>query len=399
MYDVIVVGARCAGASTAMLLARRGHRVLLVDRSTFPSDLRLSTHLVWQPGIAALHRWGLLDEVAASGCPALTTAALDVGPFTVTGSMPAADGIREAYAPRRVVLDAILVEAAVAAGAELWEGCTVDELLTDDGTAARTRVRGIRGHLRGGRTVSATATIVVGADGMRSPVAAEVGAPTYLERPARQGTYFTYWSGLPSRVPTLYPRPYRSVVTTPTHDDLTMVAVNWVIDDYSAARRDIEGEYHRAVAEIAPELAEQLRGGRREDRWIGAAVPSRFRRPFGPGWALVGDAGYLKDPCTAQGITDAFHHAELLAEALDDGLRRRRSFGDALADYERQRNAAAMPMYEFTYATSALEPPTPQEAELFEAMRDDPALIERFLGVFAGTVPVQDFFASLDAAA
>jgi flavin-dependent dehydrogenase len=399
MYDVIVVGARCAGATTAMLLARRGHRVLLVDRSTFPSDLRLSTHLVWQPGIAALHRWGLRDEVAASGCPALTTAALDVGPFTVTGSMPAADGIREAYAPRRIVLDAILVEAAVAAGAELWEGCTVDELLTDDATAAGTRVRGIRGHLRGGRTVSATATIVVGADGVRSPVAAKVGAPTYLERPARQGTYFTYWSGLPSRVPTLYPRAYRSVVTTPTHDDLTMVAVNWVVDDYRAVRRDIEGEYHRAVAEIAPELAEQLRAGRREDRWIGAAVPSHFRRPFGPGWALVGDAGYLKDPCTAQGITDAFHHAELLAEALDDGLRGRRPFGDALADYERQRNAAVMPMYEFTYATSALEPPTPQEAELFEAMRDDPALTERFLGLFAGTVAPQDFFASLEAAA
>jgi flavin-dependent dehydrogenase len=399
MYDVIVVGARCAGATTAMLLARQGHRVLLVDRSTFPSDMRLSTHLVWQPGTAALHRWGLLDAVAASGCPALTTAVLDVGPFAVTGAMPAADGIREAYAPRRIVLDAILVEAAVAAGAELWDGCTVDELLTDDDTAAGTRVRGIRGHLRGGRTVSATATIVVGADGVRSPVAAKVGAPTYLERPARQGTYFTYWSGLASRVPTLYPRAYRSVVTTPTHDDLTMVAVNWVVDDYRAVRRDIEGEYHRAVAEIAPELAEQLRGGRREDRWIGAAVPSHFRRPFGPGWALVGDAGYLKDPCTAQGITDAFHHAELLAEALDDGLRRHRPFDDALADYERRRNTAVMPMYEFTYATSALEPPTPQEAELFEAMRDDPALTERFLGVFAGTVPVQDFFAAPDAAA
>ncbi|MDF2976335.1 MAG: oxidoreductase [Actinomycetospora sp.] len=399
MYDVIVVGARCAGATTAMLLARRGHRVLLVDRSTFPSDLRLSTHLVWQPGIAALERWGLRDEVAASGCPALTTAALDVGPFTVTGSMPAADGIREAYAPRRVVLDAILVAAAVAAGAELWEGCTVDELLTDDDTGAGPRVHGIRGHLRGGRTVSATATIVVGADGMRSPVAATVGAPTYLERPARQGTYFTYWSGLPGRVPTLYPRAYRSVVTTPTNDDLTMVAVNWVIDDYRSVRRDIEGEYHRAVAEIAPELAEQLRAGRREDRWIGAAVPSRFRRPFGPGWALVGDAGYVKDPCTAQGITDAFHHAELLTEALDDGLRGRRPVDDALADYERRRNAAAMPMYEFTYATSALEPPTPQEAELFGAMRDDPALTERFLGLFAGTVSPQDFFAPLDAAA
>jgi choline dehydrogenase-like flavoprotein len=132
MYDVIVVGARCAGATTAMLLARKGHRVLLVDRSTFPSDLRLSTHQVWQPGVAALKRWGLLDEVTASGCPAMTTAALDVGPFTVTGTMPPAHGVREAYAPRRVVLDAILVNAAVQAGAELWEGCTVDGLLTGD---------------------------------------------------------------------------------------------------------------------------------------------------------------------------------------------------------------------------------------------------------------------------
>ena len=307
MYDVIVVGARCAGASTALLLTHRGHRVLLVDRSTFPSDLRLSTHLVWQPGVAALKRWGLLDELVASGCPAMTTAALDVGPYTLTGAIPAADGVREAYAPRRIVLDAILVNAAVEAGAELWDGCTVDELLTDDTPGAGPRVRGIRGHLRSGRTVSATATVVVGADGMRSPVAARVAAPTYLERPARQGTYFTYWSGLPNRVNTLYPRPYRSVVTIPTNDDLTLVAVNWTIDDYRAVRHDIEGHYHRAVAEIAPELADQLRAGRREDRWIGAAVPSRFRRPYGPGWALVGDAGYVKDPCTAQGITDAFH--------------------------------------------------------------------------------------------
>ena len=385
MYDVIVVGARCAGASTALLLARKGHRVLLVDRNTFPSDLRLSTHLVWQPGVAALKRWGLLDELAESGCPAMTTAALDVGPFTLTGTIPAADGISEAYAPRRIVLDTMLVKAAVQAGAELWEGCTVDELVTADGPGAR--VRGIRGRTRGGQAVTATATVVVGADGMRSPTAARLQAPTYLERPARQGTYFTYWSGLPNRVNTLYTRPYRSVVTIPTHDDLTLIVVNWAIDDYRAVRHDIEGHYHRTIAEVAPELAEQLRGGRREDRWIGAAVPSYFRRPYGPGWALVGDAGYLKDPCTAQGITDAFRHAELLADALDDGLRRTRPLAEALAGYEQQRNAAAMPMYEFTYANSALEPPTAQEKELFEAMRDDPALTARFLGVFAGTCP------------
>jgi flavin-dependent dehydrogenase len=328
----------------------------------------------------------------------MTTAAMDVGGFTVTGPMPAADGVREAYAPRRIVLDAILVNAAVEAGAELWEGCTVDELLTDDSAGAGPQVRGIRGHLRGGRTVSATAAVVVGADGMRSPTAARVGASMYLARPARQGTYFTYWSGLPSRVNTLYPRPYRSVVTIPTNNDLTLVAVNWTIDDYRAVRHDIESHYHRTIAQVAPELAEQLRGGHREDRWIGAAVPSYFRRPYGPGWALVGDAGYLKDPCTAQGITDAFRHAELLADALDDGLRRRRPFGDALADYERQRNTAAMPMYEFTYATSALEPPTAQQIQLFDAMRSDPALTGRFFGVFAGTVPVSDVFGAQQSA-
>jgi 2-polyprenyl-6-methoxyphenol hydroxylase-like FAD-dependent oxidoreductase len=128
-------------------------------------------------------------------------------------------------------------------------------------------------------------------------------------------------------------------------------------------------------------------------------VPSWFRRPYGPGWALVGDAGYLKDPCTAQGITDAFLHAELLAGALDDGLRRCRPFSDALAAYERQRNAAVMAMYDFTYATSALAPPTPQDERLFAGMRDDPVLAGRFFGVFAGTVAVQDFVASLSMAA
>ena len=189
------------------------------------------------------------------------------------------------------------------------------------------------------------------------------------------------------------------MVAIPTNDDLTLVAVNWAIDDYRAVRHDIEGHYHRTISDIAPELGEQLRGRRREDRWIGAAVPSRFRRPYGPGWALVGGAGYLKDPCTAQGITDAFLHAELLADALDDGLRHRRPFGDALAEYERQRNAAVMPMYDFTYATSALEPPTAQEIQLFDAMRSDPILTGRFFGVFAGTVAVQDFFAPLSTAA
>ena len=221
MYDAVVVGARCAGASTAMLLARKGHRVLLVDRSTFPSDMRLSNHLVWPPGIAQLRRWELLEDLVDTGCPGITTASIDVGPFTVTGRIPGCDGVAEAYAPRRKVLDGVLVEAATRSGVDLWEGCAVEALLVDD----RGRVSGIRGRSRGGRTVTAEAAIVVGADGMRSSIARMVAAPTYLERPARRGIYFTYWSGLPVDELKLYSRPYRSVVTFPTHDDLTVVVV------------------------------------------------------------------------------------------------------------------------------------------------------------------------------
>ena len=391
MYDVVVVGARCAGASTALLLARRGHRVLLVDRDSLPSDHLLSTHLIWPTGIAHLKRWGLLDRLVRAGTPGMSTGTLDVGPFSVTGRFPAVDGIGEAYAPRRRVLDSLLLEAATAEGVDLWDRCTVDGLLTeDDGTGPR--VCGVHGRRAGGRTVTATARLVVGADGMRSAVARLVQAPTYLERPPRQGTYFTYWSGLPVPGNTLFTRPWRSAVAYPTDDELTLVAVNWPIDDYRPVRADIAGNYLRTLGEVAPRLADRLRDARREERWIGTAIPSFFRRPHGAGWALVGDAGYVLDPCTAQGITDAFAHAELLTEAVDDGLTGRRDLGTALADYEQQRNAAVRPMYEFTYEQAGLEPPPTEAQALFEAMRDDADLVSRFLGVFAGSVPVPDFF-------
>jgi 2-polyprenyl-6-methoxyphenol hydroxylase-like FAD-dependent oxidoreductase len=390
-FDAIVVGARCGGAATAMLLARRGHRVLLVDRATFPSDMPLSNHLVWPPGVAALDRWGLRDELARTGCPALTSGTIDVGPFALTGRFPPAGGVAEAYAPRRRILDGILVEAATRAGAELWEGCTVDGLLrTGDGET----VRGIRGRVRG-HTVEATAAIVVGADGMRSTVARMVDAPTYHERPARQGIYFTYWSGVPvADAATLYSRPYRSVVTVPTHDGLTVVSISLPVHAFRAARADIAGHYARTLDEVAPELAEQVRAGRREERWIGAATPGFFRRPHGRGWALVGDAGYVKDPCTAQGISDAFHHAELLAGAIDTGLRDPEAMHAALVGYEQRRNDAVMAMYEFTWQRSALEPPTPQMQQLLLALRDDPTRTELFFGVFTGSVSPTDFFAA-----
>src|SRR3954447_25264473 len=131
-YDAIIVGARCAGSPTAMLLARKGYRVLVVDRATFPSDT-VSTHLVQPSGVAALDRWGVLDGVVASDCPPIDIHRFDFGPLAISGTPLAVDGWSTAYAPRRTVLDTLLVDAAAASGAEVREGFIVDEVMVEDG--------------------------------------------------------------------------------------------------------------------------------------------------------------------------------------------------------------------------------------------------------------------------
>jgi flavin-dependent dehydrogenase len=172
MYDAIVIGARCAGSPTAMLLARKGYRVLLADKARFPSDMVMSTHWIQQSGVAFLKGWGLLGKVRASNCPAITKMSLDLGPFTLSGSPTPARDVTEAYCPRRTVLDKILVDAAVEAGAELREGCLVNDLVWDT-----ERVTGIRATMKGGSPFTAEARIVIGADGMHSTLARAVGAP------------------------------------------------------------------------------------------------------------------------------------------------------------------------------------------------------------------------------
>jgi len=388
-YDAVVIGARCAGSPTAMLLARSGHRVLLLDKATFPSDT-MSTHLVHPPGVAALERWGLMERLQDSGCPPVETYSFDFGPLTIAGTPQPVDGIAHGYCPRRTVLDQLLVDAAVEAGAELGEGFVVDELLADDGT-----VTGLRGHARGGTTVTERARVVIGADGRHSLVARAVGAEQYDERPSRLAMYYAYWSGLPSVGfdTTIRAEHRRGWAAVPTHDDLTVVPFGWPIDEFHANRSDVEAAF-LATVEHAPQFAERVRAARRESRFVGSAqLPGYFRKPFGPGWALLGDAGYHKNPITAMGINDAFRDAELLAAALDDAFGARRSYDQALGEYQQIRDREARPIYELTDDFAQLQPPPPQLQHLLAATRASQAAMDAFVSVQAGTLPAPEFFA------
>jgi flavin-dependent dehydrogenase len=385
-FDAIVVGARAAGAPAAMLLARKGYRVLLVDRATFPSDT-MSTHLIHAPGMELLQRWGLADRVIASGCPPVTGYRLDVGPFAIAGAPRGTAGAPHAFAPRRIILDAILVDAAVEAGAELREGTSVDGLIVEDGV-----VRGIRGRDRAGVMFEERSRVVIGADGVHSSVARWVDAPITHEVPALEALYYAYWSGFPADGEfQLYQRGERGFGVIPTNDDLTVVVVAWPVDEFEANRSDLLGNYLRAF-DVEPSLAERARAGRRETRLVGAKMQNFYRQSHGPGWALIGDAGYHKDAVTAQGITDAFRDAELVASALDDAFTGRRAKDEALAWYEHTRDSSTRPMFDLTCQLAANDPPSEAEVELFALVASREDATQDFVSVFAGTMPVEAFF-------
>jgi 2-polyprenyl-6-methoxyphenol hydroxylase-like FAD-dependent oxidoreductase len=384
-YDVIVVGARCGGSPTAMLLARKGYRVLLIDKAKFPSDM-LSTHVVQPPGCAALARWGLLDRVVATGCPPIHTFAFDFGPVKLSGA-PGNEDAPRAYCPRRTLLDKILVDGAAEAGVEIREEFSVDEIVVQDG-----RVAGIKGRSKGSEPVTEHATVVVGADGRHSLVARVVEAAQYNEKPPIQGGYYTYFSGLPvdGRFE-IYVRPNRGFAAAPTNDGLTMVVVGWPIAEHEQNKKDYEGSFLRTL-ETVPAFADRLRSAKREDRLFGAVTPNYFRKPYGAGWALVGDAGYQKDPITAQGITDAFLDAERCSDALDQSLSGSRSFDDAMAGYQRTRDEHVLPMYEFTCELARLAPPPPETQHLFAAMQGNQKAMDGFAQMNAGTISPAQFF-------
>ena len=210
---------------------------------------------------------------------------LDFGPLSIDGSPHPSGGVHLAYAPRRTILDKLLVDAASRAGAEVRDAFSVEELVFEDGA-----VCGVRGRGVAGQSVVERARIVIGADGRHSAVAGFVEAEEYHSRlPLLVATY-TYWSGLPVDTYSVFIRPQRGWGVLPTHDDLTLVVVGWPYREFEINRHDLEGHYRRSL-ELAPAFAERVGAAKREAPFVSTAVRNYFRKPFGPGWALVGDAG------------------------------------------------------------------------------------------------------------
>jgi 2-polyprenyl-6-methoxyphenol hydroxylase-like FAD-dependent oxidoreductase len=382
MYDAIVVGARCAGSPTAMLLARMGHRVLLVDRASFPSDT-LSTHYIHQSGVAHLERWGLLPRIVAAGAAGVRDYTLDVGPFALQGAPPPLGAVDRGYSLRRMVLDEILVEEAARAGAVVRQQFPVEGLVTEGARVVGIRSRGRTEHAR----------IVIGADGLGSLVARAVGAPTYNDNGTLTCAYYAYWTGVEMRGVELYPRDGQMIVAAPTDDDQVVIAAFWPRGEFHGVRSDVERHFMAALDRAAPGLAERVRAGTRVERFRGSGrLPNVYRRPHGDGWALVGDAGHHKDPILALGIGDAFRDAGLLAEAVDDGLRGGAPMDRALAGYEQRRNALSAGGFQSTLDFARLQAPPPLMQQLFMALRDRPDDRDRLFGTFAGTVPADEFF-------
>jgi len=361
-YDAIVVGARCAGAATAMLLARQGLQVLAIDRGRHGTDT-LSTHALMRAGVLQLHRWGILDDLITAGTPAVRTTSFHYGDDVVEIEIKPRGGVDALYAPRRTVIDRLLVDAARKSGAEVVHQVRLVELLR----SADNRVSGVVMRGADGRVHEVGAGLVVGADGMRSTVADLVSAETHRVGAHATAVIFSYWSGVGLSGYHWYYRPGTSVGAIETNDGLTCIFVAIPPKRFrDEIRFDISAGYHKGLMECDPGLADAVASANRVEKFRGFSGHVGFmRKSWGPGWMLVGDAGYFKDPLTAHGITDALIDAELLARAVAQG-------GDsALSAYQDARDDHATKLFEVTDAVASFEWNLPDLQKLHRSLSDE----------------------------
>ncbi len=343
-YDVIVVGARAAGAATAMLLARSGLKVLAIDRQAYGSDT-LSTHALMRGGVAQLARWGVLPDLVRAGTPAIGRTTFYYGDEAIGIDIKADETVDALYAPRRSVLDRILVDAARASGADVRHGVALVGLtFAHDRRVTGASIRDTRGAI-----YNVSADLVIGADGRHSSVARFVGADTYRRSQHNTATIYGYFSGLGNRGFRWFYRPGIGAGAIPTNDGLTCIFVGMAPERF---RQEIpagtKAAFRKILRETSADFATEVSNATQLGPFRGfAGEVGYFRQSFGPGWALVGDAGYFKDPITAHGITDALRDAERLAQAVASPR------AGAFRRYQEERDALSVELFEATEAIAS----------------------------------------------
>jgi 2-polyprenyl-6-methoxyphenol hydroxylase-like FAD-dependent oxidoreductase len=355
-HDVVVVGSRCAGAATAMLLARAGHDVALVDRSRFPSDV-LSTHGLVRGGVVQLARWGLLEAVLSSGAPAVREVTFVRDSTEITRTVKERAGVDLLVAPRRRVLDTLLLDAARSAGARVHTGVTVTGLRRDRDD----RVVGLVARAADGQPVQLGARYVVGADGLRSRTAGWAGAQTLECSASDSAIFYMYVGGTAWPAYEFHVAPDAFAGVFPTHNEegcIWLTRPRSALATVRAAGSDRPAALVAQLEAVSPSLAARVRSGSVTSVVRGTErLPHHLRQATGPGWALVGDAGYHRDPITGHGITDAFRDAELLATAIDRSLRDPAAEPEAMADYADRRDSALRETFHLTKALASFPHP------------------------------------------
>lgn len=342
-YDAVIIGGRCAGAGTALLLARAGAKVLLVDRQAYGSDT-LSTHALMRGAVLQLTRWGLIPDIAAAGTPAIRSTTFHYGSDSVRVEIKPAHGVEALFAPRRTLLDRLLVDAARSAGAAVLHGVVLSDLLfASDG-----RVIGVSLKDVAGSRMTVRADIVIGADGRQSTVAQLVKARAYVECSSASGVVFGYFENLPQDGSHWHFAKNVAAGVIPTNGGHCVFAAVPAQRFSETFRGDIKRGFLQILEGSSPELRANVERARVIGRLRGfGGATGYLRQCHGAGWALVGDAGYFKDPLTAHGITDALRDADLLSRAIVAGGAR------ALAAYQRERDALSLPFLRVTDAIAS----------------------------------------------
>lgn len=395
-FDVVVIGSGVAGAPTAMLLARSGHKVLLIDRHIFPRDA-LSTHFIWPRGVSYLNRWGLAKPIFDK-TPHFTTLEMNVEGISLKGSVPLGHlesrfrqlhgdsrGATTTYCgPRRNFLDQFLQDEARKAGAEVRDGTAFVEPIVEDGT-----VKGIRADDPAGKPISIRSRLVIGADGMHSPFAKKIGTRVTQYRELSTFAYWGYFSGIQRDGLAFYRKGRLGMAIFPTSGETHMVLVYGPTGWWNDFRKDAEKNFHKTIAFCEPEIAQLVLAGKREEPFKACGhMPAFHHDLWGPGWVLVGDAGSFKDQVTAIGITHAFRDAELVTQFIHPALAGEMTMDAALTNYTAVRAADYVDYFNLVCQLAEMNVYSKAEIEFFYGIHKDQARVDDLISQFGDTLPL-----------